>query len=76
MMNAPKAVDKSTSEEKELPLVPPGVVFKAQYGYTRTMARMMKKYGVNTVEEYRLIRKQNQKTRRSKKVAKPVAVKK
>ncbi len=75
MMNAPKAVDTSTSEEVIVPLVPPGVIFKAEHGYTRTMAKLMKKYGVSTVEEYRSIRKQNQKTRRTRK-AKPVAVKK
>lgn len=37
----------------------PGQLFKQQHGYSRTMAKLMKKYGCETVEGYRLIRREN-----------------
>lgn len=51
-----------------VPLVEPstGEIFKKQYGYSRTMSKMMRKHNCKTPEEYRVFRKKARKERRSK----------
>lgn len=64
-----------STEETVVPILPKktkGQIFKEKHGYSLTMKRNMKKYGVTTVEEYRVIRKENKKKRKK---AKAVPVK-
>ena len=50
-MNAQNAAEESASPKKSN-----GQIFKEQYGYSKTMKRLMKKYGCSTVQQYRKIR--------------------
>jgi len=54
-----------TIEKKETiaTKVGPAVVFKLKHGYSKTMSKLMKKYNCKSVEEYRIIRKRNRKSK-------------
>jgi hypothetical protein len=53
--------DKWTSIESR---IDGSVKFRLKHGYSKTMFKLMQKYGCKSVEEYRLIRKANRKARK------------
>lgn len=55
-MNSEETVIKKESSKREL--------FKEKVGYSKTMKSLMTKHGVNTLEDYRIIRKKRKKTER------------